>query len=87
MKDKRLLAVMGEFAETLIKMNRQGSALSTTMRNAWDGRTLTNRTRHNPERATGAHVSVIGHITMADLSGLLGVATSITASQIGSYGR
>lgn len=71
--DKRLLAVMGEFAETLVKMNRENSALSTTIRNAWDGRTLAVRTRRNPLKATGAHVSIIGHITLADLTRSLSV--------------
>ncbi len=69
--DKRLLAAMGEFAETLGKMKRQENPLSAVLRSAWDGRTLRNRTKNRPMVATGAHVSVIGHITEADLRKLL----------------
>jgi hypothetical protein len=69
--DKRLLAAMGEFAETLGKMKRQENPLSAVLRSAWDGRTLRNRTKVRPMVATGAHVSVIGHITEADLRPLL----------------
>jgi plasmid stabilization system protein ParE len=70
--DKRLLAAMGEFAETLTKMRREGNTLSATLRQAWDGKTLRVRTRHHPMTAADAHVSVIGHITQADLHALLG---------------
>jgi hypothetical protein len=72
--DKRLMAMMGEFGETLNKMSREGNVLGATLRNAWDGKTLQVRTRHNPLRATDAHVSVIGHITHAELHDVLGVA-------------
>ena len=70
--DKRLLAAMGEFGETLEKMRREGNPLSATLRAAWDGHTLRIRTRNKPLTASGAHVSVIGHITEADLGTLLG---------------
>jgi hypothetical protein len=70
--DKRLLAAMGEFAETLAKMHRQENPLSATLRAAWDGKTLRNRTKSKPMTATDAHVSVIGHITEADLRELFG---------------
>jgi hypothetical protein len=70
--DKRLLAAMGEFGETLTKMRREGNTLSATLRQAWDGKTLRIRTKHHPMTASGAHVSVIGHITQAELHSLLG---------------
>lgn len=70
--DKRLLAAMGEFGETLTKMGREGNTLSATLRQAWDGKTLRTRTKTYPMTSTGAHVSVIGHITQADLHSLLG---------------
>lgn len=70
-QDKRLLAAMGEFAETLSRMKRDGNPLSATLRNAWDGKTLRLRTRKVAIEASGAHVSVIGHITVADLGQLL----------------
>lgn len=72
--DKRLLAAIGEFAETLGRMKREGNPLSAVLRSAWDGKTLRLRTKNNPLTATGAHVSVIAHITQADLSTQLGRA-------------
>jgi hypothetical protein len=69
--DKRFLGAMSEFAETLARMKREGNPLGATMRNAWDGRTLKVLTRKSPLQASGAHISVIGHITQADLDGLL----------------
>jgi hypothetical protein len=69
--DKRLLAVMGEFAETLSRMKREGNPLGAVLRSAWDGRLLRVLTRQSPLKATGAHISVIGHITQADLASLL----------------
>jgi hypothetical protein len=73
--DKRLLAMMGEFGETLRKMSREANTLSATLRNAWDCKTLQVRTRHNPLLATGAHVSVIGHITHVELHEVLTTAS------------
>ena len=58
---------MSEFSETLSKMKREGNALDSTLRNAWGGRTLRNRTRRGAMEASNTHVSVIGHITKADL--------------------
>jgi hypothetical protein len=37
------------------------------MRKAWDGGILATMTRSNPLRATGAHISVVGHITVEEL--------------------
>jgi hypothetical protein len=65
--DKRLLVQEGEFATTLKVMTREGNILSPALREAWDGRPLGTLTKHNPVRATGAHVSVVGHITADEL--------------------
>jgi hypothetical protein len=72
--DKRLLAAMSEFGETLAKMRRIENPLSSTLRQAWDGKTLRVRTRNKPLVATDAHIAVIGHITEADLETLLETA-------------
>jgi hypothetical protein len=69
--DKRLLAVETEFASVLKATGRDMGTLSPVLRNAWDGRALQTLTRNTPARATGAHVSVIGHITAAELAALL----------------
>jgi hypothetical protein len=69
--NKRLLVQEAEFASVLKACDRHGNILSSTIRNAWDGRTLRTLTRNNPLKATGAHVSIIGHITDAELVRLL----------------
>lgn len=65
--DKRLLAVQGEFASVLKIMTRDGNTLSTTLRDSWDGGELRTLTRNDPLKATGAHITVIGHITREEL--------------------
>jgi Protein of unknown function (DUF3987) len=66
--DKRLLVIEEEFASTLKVVNRDGNTLSPVVRQAWDGKPMHVLTKANPLRATGAHVSVIGHITKDELS-------------------
>jgi hypothetical protein len=66
--DKRLMLVEAEFARVLTNAGREGSALSTTIRKAWDSGDLGNLTRQSPEIATGAHISIIGHITPEELN-------------------
>lgn len=65
--DKRLLVVESEFASVLRVSRRDGSTLSTTVRQAWDSGDLRVLTRNSPEVATGAYVSIIGHITADEL--------------------
>ncbi len=65
--DKRLLVLEAEFAAVLKMTARDGSTLSPVVRNAWDGKALQTLTKNSPARATGAHVSIIGHITADEL--------------------
>jgi hypothetical protein len=66
--DKRLLVVEPEFANVLKQTERQGNTLSVVLRQAWDGKqTLRTMTKNSPARASGAHVSLIGHITVEEL--------------------
>lgn len=65
--DKRLLVLQGELAGTLRVLARQGNILSPVLRNAWDGRPLRTLTKNSPLRSTGAHISLIGHITAEEL--------------------
>ncbi|RJP26493.1 MAG: hypothetical protein C4527_15130 [Candidatus Omnitrophota bacterium] len=67
MADKRLLVTEGEFASLLQAMNRPGNRVSTIIREAWDYGDLGTMTRNNPQRATGAHISIITHITFEEL--------------------
>lgn len=70
--DKRLLVVEPEFAQPLKLMSREGNILSTVNRQAWDTGDLRTLTKNSPTRATGAHISIIGHITRPELLRHLG---------------
>jgi hypothetical protein len=65
--DKRLMVVASEFASTLRVLGRDGNTLSPTIRDSWDSGRLQVMTKRSPARATGAHVSIMGHITKAEL--------------------
>lgn len=65
--DKRLLLVETEFARVLQAAARQGAILSMVLRQGWDGQPLETLTKTSPERAVGAHLSLIAHVTPADL--------------------
>jgi hypothetical protein len=69
--DKRLLVTEAEFASALSVMERQGNTLSPVLRKAWDGSKLSTMTRNSRLTATGAHVSIVGHITEAELKARL----------------
>src|SRR5262249_2071815 len=66
-EDKRLLVFEGEFAQVLRVLKREGNTLSVFVRQAWDTGTLATLTRNSPLRATDAHISIAGHITMPEL--------------------
>lgn len=65
--DKRLLVTETEFARPLKVMTGPTNILSTVLRAAWDSGNLGTIVKNNPNRATDAHISVIGHITMDEL--------------------
>lgn len=69
--DKRLLALESEFASTLRVLGREGNTLSAVVRQAWDNGSLRSLTKSSPARATGAHISIIGHITKDELRAYL----------------
>jgi hypothetical protein len=64
--DKRLLVIEEELASVFTVTARQGNTLSARLREAWDGGTLATKTR-NPLKATGAHIRLLGHITVGEL--------------------
>jgi hypothetical protein len=66
-QDKRLLVMEGEFASVLRILGRDGNTLSAIMRRAWDDGDLHTLVKHNPNKATGAHISIVGHITRDEL--------------------
>jgi hypothetical protein len=65
--DKRLLVIESEFARVLQVADRDANTLSAVIRQAWDSGTLRVMTRNRPASATGAHISIIGHITKDEL--------------------
>jgi len=66
--DKRFCAYESEFASVLRVLGRDGNTLSAVIRDAWDRGTLSTITKNNPAKATGAHVSIVAHITKAELN-------------------
>jgi hypothetical protein len=66
-KDKRLLLIESEFAKLLNMTARDGNILSAVLRDAWDFGDLATLTKHSPMTATGAHISLIGHVTIEEL--------------------
>lgn len=75
--DKRLMVVEGEFARVLRVLSRDGNTLSAILRNAWDSGELQTLTKNSPAKATGAHVSIIAHITKAELLSYLNETESV----------
>lgn len=65
--DKRVLVVESEFAQVLRQCARPGNTLSATVRSAWDSGNLQTLTKNDPTTATGAHVCMIGHITVDEI--------------------
>lgn len=66
-RDKRLLVVETEFASVLKMIVREGNTLSPILRQAWDSGGLRVLTKNSPAQASGAHVSIMGHITKEEL--------------------
>jgi hypothetical protein len=65
--DKRLYVRETEFGSILRVLERAGNTLSPVIRMAWDTGNLAILTKNNPIKATNAHISIIGHITAAEL--------------------
>ena len=65
--DKRLLVVEPEFARVLQVVERETNTLSAVIREAWDTGSLRILTKNQSASATGAHISIIGHITKDEL--------------------
>ena len=65
--EKRLLVVETEMGRVLKVMNRDANTLSDVLRQAWDTGDLRNLSKQAHNRATGAHITVIVHVTQADV--------------------
>jgi hypothetical protein len=77
-EDKRRIVIDSEFAQTLKVMSRQGNTLSPVIRQAWDGGVLQIVNKNSPAKATGAHISIVGHITRDELK------RELTSTEIGN---
>jgi hypothetical protein len=71
-KDKRLLVIESEFVSVLKQAERQGNTLSAVLRQCWETGKLRILNKNSPAVATGAHISIIGHITGYELRRFLG---------------
>jgi hypothetical protein len=75
--DKRLLVFEGEFASVLRAQGRDGNTLSMVIRNLWDTGNARSMVKTAPTRTTGAHVSIVGHITKQELRNCLDDVESV----------
>lgn len=66
-QDKRLMVVQPELASTCRVLGRDGNTLSAVMRDAWDSGDLNCLTKNSPAKASGALISIIGHVTRDEL--------------------
>jgi len=76
-EDKRLLVFESEFASVLRAQGREGNTLSMVIRNLWDTGDARSMVKNSPTRTTGAHVSIIGHITKDELRACLDAVESV----------
>lgn len=72
--DKRLMLIEEEFSRVPRLSSQEGTTLSAMLREAWESDVLMTTAKTTPEKATGAHVVVIGHITPEELLGELSAA-------------
>ena len=65
--DKRLLVIEHEFSRVLAQLKNKESTLSATLRDFWDKGSAELLNKTSPIKATGAAISMIGHITPQEL--------------------
>jgi hypothetical protein len=69
--DKRLLVIKSELGAPLRAAQRDGNTLSAILRMAWDSGDIAPLTKSNRIKTSGAHISIIGHITREELTQVL----------------
>ena len=67
-KDKRLFILDEEFSSCLTASKRDGNTISAIIRCLWDSGDLSPLTKNNRIKATGAHIGIVSHITLAELN-------------------
>jgi hypothetical protein len=65
--DKRLLVIEPEISGAFRRMRVEANSLSAVLRQAYDYGDIRTLTKTSPVQATGAHISIVGHITEAEL--------------------
>jgi hypothetical protein len=73
-KEPRRMVFEQEFARCLKVMAREGSTLSEVLKAAWDSEPVHVRTKGSFLRADNSHVSILAHVTEADLTARLSQA-------------
>src|SRR5277367_5452319 len=66
--DCRLFLLSEEFASVLHALGRETGQLSPLLRCAWDGGDLCALDSRRPGQVTAAHISLVGHVTKAELA-------------------
>ena len=66
-EEKRLMVLVPEFAQVLATITRKDNTLSAVLRDMWDRGDAQTLAKNSPEHATGTLVSVLAHITPAEL--------------------
>lgn len=66
-KDRRLMVLETELTRLLVSVGREGSTVSQTVRDAWDGRPLRNLVKTSPASSTRHHIGFVGHSTGDEL--------------------
>jgi hypothetical protein len=69
--DKRLFVIEEELASVLKRMKGQSNSLAAVIRDAWDGNDLRSMIKNSPDRATAPCISILAHITKAEVIDLL----------------
>jgi hypothetical protein len=69
--DRRLLILAEEFASILQPLSRNQAHLGPVLLSAWDHGHLRTLDRHHSLRATGSHITLIGHVTRHALAPFL----------------
>jgi hypothetical protein len=67
-EDKRLFILDEEFSSCLTASRREGNTISAIIRCLWDSGDLSPLTKSNRIKATGAHIGIVSHITLAELN-------------------
>jgi hypothetical protein len=66
--DRRLFLLSEEFGSVLHVLGQRTGQLSPLLRCAWDGGDLCAHDGRRPVQASGAHISIVGHVTQSELA-------------------